>query len=53
MRKSIDWIFFDIGNVIFYDLPLLARIFNLRELPAAVGMMETEIMNNNRTECLA
>jgi HAD superfamily hydrolase (TIGR01509 family) len=25
--NSIDWIFFDIGNVIFYDLPLLARIW--------------------------
>jgi HAD superfamily hydrolase (TIGR01509 family) len=25
--NRIDWIFFDIGNVIFYDLPLLARIW--------------------------
>jgi len=25
--NSIDWIFLDIGNVIFYDLPLLARIW--------------------------
>ena len=25
--NRIDWIFFDVGNVIFYDLPLLARIW--------------------------
>ena len=25
--NNIDWIFFDIGNVVFYDLPLLARIW--------------------------
>lgn len=25
--KYIDWVFFDIGNVLFYDLPLLARIW--------------------------
>lgn len=27
VKNRIEWIFFDIGNVIFYDLPLLARIW--------------------------
>ncbi len=26
-NKNIDWVFLDIGNVLFYDLPLLARIW--------------------------
>ncbi|MCU0607721.1 MAG: HAD family hydrolase [Candidatus Edwardsbacteria bacterium] len=58
--NRIDWIFFDIGNVIFYDLPLLARIWRhfyltMREAGLALSFEQVlaereEILGNNPPE---
>lgn len=58
--NRIDWIFLDIGNVVFYDLPLLARIWRhfyltMREAGLALSFGQVlaereEILRDNPPE---